>query len=56
MAWEYKVTGAVTEAHMSILGREGWELVAITHSALTGFSGFYWKRALPSQPLSKSED
>jgi hypothetical protein len=42
VAWEYHKTS--DEAHLDELGRQGWELVAVTPSGANREAAFYFKR------------
>jgi hypothetical protein len=41
-AWEYKMTGPLSEKDMNALGAQGWELAGAT--AYADNSAFYFKR------------
>lgn len=42
--WEYKVVASTTGAELNVLGREGWELVAVEPRMGNNPTTFYFKR------------
>ena len=48
MKYEYKRHVDLKEKQLNELGEEGWELVSVMTSSITGATIFYMKRKLPT--------
>lgn len=44
--WEYLIAKDLTQEKINSLGAEGWELVAVTSSSVTGKLFYYFKRPI----------
>lgn len=42
--WEYKVVASTTGAELNVLGKDGWELVAVEPRIANTPTTFYFKR------------